>query len=86
MISRTRLAVGRVRGLEGGRDTTLGDLAVVNCLRNASFLLLLYVTVPLGCVLSVPRNIGCVNVTRNVLFVACVVVLVNSTVGVGVPL
>ena len=71
--------------LEKKQETALKSLTLIGYLEGTSFLLLLFIAMPLKYMMDIPEGVKYIGMAHGVLFIVYIVVLVGTAIKVKIP-
>ena len=84
-MSQAQPTIEKIHSLRKKQETALKSLTLIGYLEGTSFLLLLFIAMPLKYMLDIPEGVKYIGMAHGVLFIVYIVVLVGTAIKVKIP-
>ena len=84
-MSQAQPTIEKIHSLRKKQETALKSLTLIGYLEGTSFLLLLFIAMPLKYMMDIPEGVKYIGMVHGVLFIVYIVVLVGTAIKVKIP-
>jgi len=85
-VSQAQPTIEKIHSLRKKQETALKSLTLIGYLEGTSFLLLLFIAMPLKYMLDIPEGVKYIGMAHGMLFITYIIILIGSAIKMKMPL
>ena len=79
-MSQAQPTIEKIHSLRKKQETALKSLTLIGYLEGTSFLLLLFIAMPLKYMLDIPEGVKYIGMAHGILFITYIIILIGSAI------